>query len=179
MVSLSRHSKTQFLEKVISCVYFTIYPGKRAGDIPVNISSLKIIANEDPERTNVFLQLLAIAATEFFQNSREATVRVLRGDRVQSRQNDISSDPLTPRMSVDKDDLKQCLVLSSDKGLCSGMDFAEEKRPVEGLRLLLADHHPFPDSGEIITLVSRLLLWKSSTSVLASTSEDQVMSNFN
>jgi Microtubule-binding protein MIP-T3 CH-like domain len=165
-VSSTRDRKIEFLNKLIAAVYFTLNPDKT--DFSVSVSANKILAGLEPEHTNTLLQLLAMAATESFHNSKVAVARVLSGERV-------SRAVATPRESVSPMEIPQ-IVFCSDAKYNAGMKF--EPRPVAGMEILLNDYHPFPKSSDVSTLVARLLLWKSKTSILAQPSASVAVANF-
>lgn len=158
-LAASRDAKLAFLNKLISCVYLTAYPSQSAKDISVDVSANKILAGLEPENTNMFLQLLAIAATDLNHNAPDACYRVLKGELV------FRNALITPRLSSQQPDL----VFSSDALItCISL----EDRPMAAVTRFLEEHHPAPKSAEPLLLLSRLLLWHSPSSVLSQASPD-------
>lgn len=164
-LAASRDAKLGFLNKLISCVYMTAFPMHAVTEIPVEVSANKILAGLEPENTNSFLQLMAVAATDMRHTSRQACDRVLAGELV------TRNHLVTPRPATTESKPVSDIVFSSDESVCSNTS-SFEKRPLEAIQSLLNAHHPEPNSGEPLFLLSRLLLWHSPSSVLSQSLPD-------
>ncbi len=77
-----KNDKMEILSKMISLVIFSL-------DIKdFSISTTKIVAGLEPEKTNAFLVLLHRAATTSLDKSRSSVQRVLSGERFDCSSND-------------------------------------------------------------------------------------------
>ncbi|XP_024532183.1 TRAF3-interacting protein 1-like [Selaginella moellendorffii] len=99
-----KDAKLRYLTKIINCVGLTLN-----ANVPVRPA--KILAGLEPEQTNVFLQMLAQAATTDSQKAAKAVYRCLAGDFMPSSDHSglISRESASSSQSVSSEKLRRSI----------------------------------------------------------------------